>query len=74
MKALLQLTSVSRLALAVEVSIVASSAAIPVRAAAAKPNIICITVDDMGYHDLGCFGSKTIQTPKNVKNAKKSDR
>ncbi|MDP6046076.1 MAG: sulfatase-like hydrolase/transferase [Phycisphaerae bacterium] len=30
---------------------------------ARKPNIIFIMVDDMGYHDLGCFGSKTIQTP-----------
>jgi len=28
-----------------------------------KPNIIFIMVDDMGYHDLGCFGSKTILTP-----------
>ena len=33
------------------------------RAAGRKPNIIFIMVDDMGYHDLGCFGSKTILTP-----------
>jgi arylsulfatase A len=32
-------------------------------APAGKPNIIFIMVDDMGYHDLGCFGSKTILTP-----------
>jgi len=32
-------------------------------APARKPNIIFIMVDDMGYHDLGCFGSKTILTP-----------
>lgn len=30
---------------------------------ARKPNIIFIMVDDMGYHDLGCYGSKTIKTP-----------
>jgi len=37
--------------------------AIAKEAPARKPNIIFIMVDDMGYHDLGCFGSKTILTP-----------
>ena len=32
-------------------------------AAGRKPNIIFIMVDDLGYHDLGCFGSKTMLTP-----------
>lgn len=31
--------------------------------AAAKPNVVLIFMDDMGYGDLGCFGSKTIRTP-----------
>ena len=28
-----------------------------------KPNIIYILADDMGYHELGCYGGKVIETP-----------
>ncbi|MCL5269425.1 MAG: sulfatase [bacterium] len=29
----------------------------------ARPNIILITIDDMGWADLGCFGSQYYETP-----------
>ena len=31
--------------------------------ATAKPNIIYVLVDDMGYGDLSCFGQKKLKTP-----------
>ena len=30
---------------------------------AAKPNIIVILADDIGYGDLSCYGAKMVQTP-----------
>ncbi|MDC0301834.1 sulfatase-like hydrolase/transferase, partial [Akkermansiaceae bacterium] len=30
---------------------------------ARKPNIILIYMDDMGYGDIGCFGSTKNRTP-----------
>ncbi len=33
------------------------------RAETAKPNIVVLLCDDLGFGDLGCFGNRTIRTP-----------
>ena len=42
--------------------------------AAAKPNLIWIMADDLGYADLGCYGQKVIQTPNLDRMAKEGMR
>jgi arylsulfatase A-like enzyme len=58
----LRLASLVALGLLVGLGLLAPdavSAADPPR----KPNIVFVLVDDMGYADLGCMGSKDIRTP-----------
>ena len=43
-------------------------------AAASKPNIVVIFNDDMGYADIGCFGSEKNRTPRIDKMAEEGRR
>ena len=36
----------------------------PAFGALKSPNLVVILADDLGYGDLGCFGQKTLQTPR----------
>src|SRR5688572_3801061 len=42
---------------------IASASALPAVAAERKPNVIFFLIDDLGFTDLSCMGSKLYETP-----------
>ncbi|MDA2929135.1 sulfatase [Acidobacteria bacterium AH-259-O06] len=51
------------ISLSIAIWLIAQAGQPKVRAAERLPNIIFILADDLGWTDLGCFGSKYYQTP-----------
>ncbi|MEZ6089965.1 MAG: sulfatase [Pirellulaceae bacterium] len=54
--------------------VLASCVAMVAAADAPRPNIVLIFADDQGYGDLGCFGSRKIETPNIDRLAKEGRR
>ena len=62
------------LVLLVSIMLAACKSGSEVKNKAATPNIVIIFTDDQGYGDLGCYGSKTIRTPRIDQLAKEGTR
>jgi arylsulfatase A len=45
------------------VLLIASLFALPAQGAERPPNFVLVFIDDLGYGDLGCYGSKRTETP-----------
>jgi len=56
-------TESPRLALLLSCVVVVLAGADSLQASPAKPNIVMIYVDDMGYGDVACFGATDVKTP-----------
>ena len=67
-------TRITLIALTALASVAACPLSLRAKEPAPRPNFVVIFTDDQGYGDLGCFGSKTIRSPRLDKLAKEGTR
>ena len=53
----------ARLFSAAMIGLLVLASAVTARAAARRPNVVFVLIDDLGWRDVGCFGSTFYETP-----------
>jgi len=58
-----RLRCAGRFLAAVGVCLIGLTSVVTARAAARRPNVVFVLIDDLGWRDVGCFGSTLYETP-----------